>query len=1065
MTTRRPGPGPPKDPEDHRPPERDGKLRDRVVELEQQIAALRFAADQGDLVREQFADLYDYAPVGYLTVDAGGVIRRVNVPAAALLGGSRQDLANRKLVTLVRPADKTRFTSFLKAAFETTSPISVEVGLVRGKWRAEHLQFVAAPAAAGRDLGHAGAQARLAVLDITDRWKAEEALRESRDRFQAVIASMAEGVVVSDATGAILECNTAAQRILGLSEDELLGRRSVDPLWRAVHEDGSPFPGELHPAMEVLRTGASRWNVSMGIHRPDGSLAWLRVNADPLRNTDGTVRGAVATFTDVTEERQRSAEQAEILARLSFVIDGSDDGFWDWHLSTGALKFSRRLARMLGFDLGEIPPTVSALDERAHPDDRERAWAELRRHLRGEVDQHVAEVRLRHRDGHWVRTLIRGRVVARDGEGKPERVAGTVTDLSQHAALEEALAASEQRYHDLVAGMRDGVVVQQDGEIVFANPAAARLAGLGDPTAMRGPAALQPVDAASKRKIEEATLRVLAGETVAPVDVTLVAPGGPARIVESMPSLVSFDGRPAIQVVLRDVTARVEAEAEVAKARARLAEVLDASTDGHFEADQARGQVTVSGRWNEIAGRPRGVDTIAMADWEALVHPGDRAAAGPAMQAARDGRSDGLDLTYRIRRPDGSWRWVRTRGKVVERDARGVAIRMVGATSDVHETVAAKEALQRSWDLLSVLIDHAPASIAMFDREMRYLAASRRWVESHDLAGKDFLGRVLYDVHPGIPDHWREVHRRGLAGEAQGAREDAAVPSRGQEEVVRWEAQPWRTAEGAVAGIIIFSEIVTEQRALQARLLAASKLEALGTLVGGMAHEINNPLAAEMAQSGFAAEVVREARKRIAALVPAPGPDVVAPLDEALDALREAQESSARIAAIVRDLVKFGRQDQGKDVLRLRTVVDDALRWLAPTQAARAEFRVEDTDAPEVEGVESQLLQALVALLTNACQAMPPDRRGTVTVRVGPGAPGMARIEVEDDGVGMAPDVLPRIFDPFYTTRDVGQGMGLGLSVAHAIATAHGGTLTATSRLGSGSVFRLELPAARPGRA
>ncbi|HET8734783.1 MAG TPA: ATP-binding protein [Anaeromyxobacteraceae bacterium] len=290
------------------------------------------------------------------------------------------------------------------------------------------------------------------------------------------------------------------------------------------------------------------------------------------------------------------------------------------------------------------------------------------------------------------------------------------------------------------------------------------------------------------------------------------------------------------------------------------------------------------------------------------------------------------------------------------------------------------------------------------------------------------------------------------------------MPSRGHEEVVRWEVQPWRAADGAVGGIVIFSEIVTEQRALQARLLAASKLEALGTLVSGMAHEINNPLAAEMAQSGFAAEVVREVRDQIAAQVPPPGPDVVAPLDEALDALREAQESAARIATIVRDLVKFGRQDQGRDVLRLRTVVDDALRWLAPTQAARVEIHVEDAGAPDVEGVESQLLQAVVALLTNACQATPPDRRGNVTVRIGPGAPGMARIVVEDDGVGMTPEVLARVFDPFYTTRDVGQGKGLGLSVAHAIATAHGGTLTAESRPGTGSLFRLELPAARSAR-
>ncbi|HET8722572.1 MAG TPA: PAS domain S-box protein [Anaeromyxobacteraceae bacterium] len=1040
--------------------ERDQALRDRVAELEQQVTALRFAAEQGDLVREQFADLYDYAPVGYLTVDAEGAIRRVNVPAAALLGGSRQDLANRKLVTLVRPDDKARFTAFLKEAFTTSSPASVEVGLVRGKWRAEHLQFVASPAAGGRDLGHPGAQARLAVLDVTDRWRAQEALRESRDRFQAVIASMAEGVVVHDATGAIRDCNTAAQRILGLSEDELLGRRSVDPRWRAVHEDGMPFPGERHPAMEVIRTGASQWNVPMGVHRPDGSLVWLRVSADPLRNADGSVRGAVATFSDVTEERRREAERAELLERLSFVIDGSDDGFWDWDVATGTVTFSRRWAQMFGYDVGELEPGVATWERMIHPEDREPAWSALRRHFAGEVEQHVVETRLRHRDGHWVRVVVRGKVVARDAAGTPLRMAGTYSDVTRRAEMEQALAASEKRFQDLVSGMRDGLVVLQDGGVVFANPAAARLHGLEDPSAMRGSPAREFVDAASLSAIEETDRRLLAQEAVAPVDVTVASKDGTVRIAEALASLVPFGGRPAIQVVLRDVTEQRRLRAEVERGRAQLAQVLDASMDGHFEADVASGEVRVSRRWNEIAGRPPDAGPIPMPEWEALVHPADRAAAGPEMAAAREGRSETLDLTYRIRRPDGEWRWVRTRGKVAERDARGVAVRLVGATTDVHARVTAQEELRRSRELLSHLIEHAPASIAMLDREMRYLAASRRWLETHDLLGKAFVGQVLYDLHPGIPEHWRDVHRRALAGVAHAAEERTAAPGRAHEEIVRWEIQPWRSAGGEVGGIVIFSEIVTEQRALQAQLMASSKLEALGTFVGGMAHEINNPLAAEMAQSGIAADLVRDARDGIAGGDGVPGGSPVALLDEALDALHDARESSQRIAAIVRDLVKLGRQDRGAERLRLRSVVDEARRWLASPRYAGVEVRVEDTGAPDVTGVESQILQVVVALLTNARQSIAAGRSGVVTVRLGPGGPGTSRVEVEDDGEGMTAEVLSRAFDPFFTTRGVGQGVGLGLSVAHAIATAHGGTLTATSRPGAGSTFRLELPVA-----
>ena len=98
-------------------------------------------------------------------------------------------------------------------------------------------------------------------------------------------------------------------------------------------------------------------------------------------------------------------------------------------------------------------------------------------------------------------------------------------------------------------------------------------------------------------------------------------------------------------------------------------------------------------------------------------------------------------------------------------------------------------------------------------------------------------------------------------------------------------------------------------------------------------------------------------------------------------------------------------------------------------------------------------------LVNNAALAIPPGRAGEITLHVGEGAPGMARLEIADDGVGIPPELLDAIFDPFFTTREVGKGTGLGLAVSHAIVTAHGGTLTVKSEVGVGSTFRVELPA------
>jgi signal transduction histidine kinase len=124
---------------------------------------------------------------------------------------------------------------------------------------------------------------------------------------------------------------------------------------------------------------------------------------------------------------------------------------------------------------------------------------------------------------------------------------------------------------------------------------------------------------------------------------------------------------------------------------------------------------------------------------------------------------------------------------------------------------------------------------------------------------------------------------------------------------------------------------------------------------------------------------------------------------------------------------------------------------------------VERRDVPEVLGSPHQLEQVVAHLVENGALSMPDGRRGTVVVRVGSTPGGRAFVEVTDDGKGMEPEVLRRVFDPFFTTQGVGGGTGLGLSIAHAIVTAHGGTIQATSTPGSGSTFRVEIPLAADG--
>lgn len=149
----------------------------------------------------------------------------------------------------------------------------------------------------------------VAMRDVTAERAAEVALRQSEWRYRTVVGSLSEGVVQQEADGSISTCNAAAEQILGLTQDQMVGRDAFDPRWRAVREDGSPYPGEEHPSMTALRTGVAQLGQVMGVHKPDGSLTWIAVNAQPLFHVGAAQPYAVvSSFSDITGQKHLEAQ-------------------------------------------------------------------------------------------------------------------------------------------------------------------------------------------------------------------------------------------------------------------------------------------------------------------------------------------------------------------------------------------------------------------------------------------------------------------------------------------------------------------------------------------------------------------------------------------------------------------------------------------------------------------------------------------------------------------------------------------------------------------------------------
>ena len=176
----------------------------------------------------------------------------------------------------------------------------------------------------------------------------------------------------------------------------------------------------------------------------------------------------------------------------------------------------------------------------------------------------------------------------------------------------------------------------------------------------------------------------------------------------------------------------------------------------------------------------------------------------------------------RVDGADGSHRWIDNR-KYPLRDAEGQVIGIFGICPDITGPIDARVKLSETTDLMRLFIEHAPAAIAMFDSEMRYIAASRRWVEDYKLGSIELVGRSHYEIFPEIPERWKMLHQRALAGEDLYCDEDRFVRADCTIQWLRWEIHPWRTAEGEIGGLLAFTEDITQQKKDKGQLqLAAS---------------------------------------------------------------------------------------------------------------------------------------------------------------------------------------------------------------------------------------------------
>jgi PAS domain S-box-containing protein len=500
--------------------------------------------------------------------------------------------------------------------------------------------------------------------------------------------------------------------------------------------------------------------------------------------------------------------------------------------------------------------------------------------------------------------------------------------------------------------------------------------------------------------------------------------------------------------ILHDVTQRKQTEEQ-------LREFLNHSPAVLYALKIDGGTITprlVSQNITRFLGVPQS-ETMSMDWWRDHVHPDDSGRAEAGMAEAL--RNDASESEYRLRHRDGSYRWVHDSRRLV-RDASGRPAELVGATTDITERRQAQDELRESERRFQSMLANLELIAMTADRGGRITYCNNHLLRLTGWTREEILGRnwiqtfLPSEIRPTMQDTFETL----LADEPQAAHHENEIVARsGKRLTVQWNNTVLRSLAGEVIGTASIGEDVTERRRLELQMLRAQRLESLGTLAGGIAHDLNNLLMPIL----LGATLLRQfetSEKRLKAI------DLI-------------ERSVNRGSDLVKQVLLFARgAETSRNAVQLSEVVREVESIARSTFPRNIVFDVSmPKDLRAVTGDTTQLTQVLLNLCVNARDALPHGGQISVSATNTELSPHSAQLsgastggpyvilEVTDTGEGMPREIIDRIFDPFFTTKEVGKGTGLGLSTVQGIVSNHGGFISVASTVGEGTTFKIYLPA------
>ncbi len=639
-------------------------------------------------------------------------------------------------------------------------------------------------------------------------------------------------------------------------------------------------------------------------------------------------------------------------------------------------------------------------------------------------------------------------------DGDPLYVLSNWVDITDRKRTQDVLEQNEKRYRSVIQTAMDGFwIMDTKGKFLEVNPAYARMSGYS-------------MEELMKMTISDVEVGECHEEITQRMQKSMKAGFGRFETVYRRKDKSTFDVEINFRYLslnggiflsfIRDITGRKEAEEALRESEERYRRLAENSPDMIYRMSLPAGiyeyvspmSITIFGyspeEWYD---NPLLIREIVHPDWHSYFKA--------KWEDLLQGHIPPI-YEYEIIRKDGDVRWINQRNILV-RDHNGSPVAIEGVVTDITESKRAEEVLRESEEKLRVIFDTVYAGVILVDASGVITYANRRMAEMFGYDMEEIIGTYYPEhLHESQTDDGQMKMFQLIRGDIDHVLLERFY--RKKDGTTFWghfSGSRLCRSDGSLSTLVGVMTDVTEKKELEAQLRQAQKMEALGTLAGGIAHDFNNLLSVILGNAELAMADLPE-------------------WNTARQNLREAKKACLKARDVVRQILSFSRKTEAEQKpLNLASVVVESLQLLRASIPANIDIRQSiANDLADILGDFTQIHQVVMNLCTNAAHAM-EDAGGILEVALTnetiyedsafryPGlTPGpYVNLCVSDSGNGISPEVMDRIFDPYFTTKDVNKGTGLGLSVVLGMVKGHHGRIMVESKPGAGTKFKILFPA------